>query len=183
MLTLPRIVTSRDGSSRRRVRRLVAWTGSAVALGLIFAGGMVLGSRTIIVSGPSMEPTMHTGDVMLVWPRPSYEIGDVVVYRVPEDLPGAGALVVHRIVDHEADRLVLRGDNNDEIDPWKPQTDDVVGRQLLLIPRLGLIISLLRQPAVLAALVAGFVTARLVASLDREPVTAARGSETSYGPG
>jgi signal peptidase len=119
-------------------------------------------SKMVVVAGPSMEPTMHTGDVVFVWPQSRYEVGDTLVYRVPEGSPGAGVLVVHRLVGFQGEEMVLQGDNNEEVDPWNPNVDHVVGKQRLLVPKVGLLASILRQPAVLAALVAGMVSAAAV---------------------
>jgi signal peptidase len=116
-------------------------------------------SRVIIVSGRSMEPTFHTGDLILTRPSDDYQQGQVVPYRVPEGDPGEGGLVIHRIVGGSArDGFVMQGDNNPTPDIWTPLPADMIGRQVLLVPRVGLVMAWIRQPAVLAALVAGLVT-------------------------
>jgi len=140
-----------------------------------------MGSRLIIVSGSSMEPTMHTGDLIIVWPASSYTLGSVVTYRIPDGTPGEGKIVVHRVIGFEGDRLVTQGDNNAEIDPWNPAVDDVIGRRRVLIPGVGKVIAFFLQPAVLASLAAGISTAWIVArgeddedsedDTDREPAT------------
>jgi signal peptidase len=116
-------------------------------------------SRVIIVSGHSMEPTFHTGDMILALPAEHYERGQVVPYQVPKGDPGAGGLVIHRIVGGDAAHgFVMQGDNNPSPDIWTPKPADMVGRKVVLIPRVGLWMAWLRQPAVLAALIAGLVT-------------------------
>ncbi len=116
-------------------------------------------SRVIIVSGHSMEPTFHTGDLILTWPSDDYQQGQVVPYRVPEGDPGEGGLVIHRIVGGTArDGFVMQGDNNPTPDIWTPEPSDMIGRQVVLVPKVGLVMAWVRQPAVLAALVAGLVT-------------------------
>ncbi len=162
--------TSTGHRVRLLAQRVATVVGSLFVLSVFLIGGRVLGARMIMVSGPSMEPTMHTGDVIFAWPRSHYETGAIVVYRVPQGSPGEGSLVVHRVVRQEGDRLILQGDNNDDIDPWKPTIDDVVGERLILIPKIGRLLSLLRQPAVLASIIAGIATAAALNSVD-EPST------------
>lgn len=117
-------------------------------------------SRLVIVSGESMDPTLHTGDLVVVWPGTDYRIGDIAPYRVPEGEPGAGGLVIHRVVGGDArSGFVMQGDNNPTPDIWMPRSQDVIGRKVLLVPRVGEFMAWSRQPAVLAAIVAGVLTA------------------------
>lgn len=117
-------------------------------------------SRLVIVSGQSMDPTFHTGDLVLVWPDTDYRVGDVAPYRVPEGEPGAGGLVIHRIVGGDGrSGFVMQGDNNAAPDIWMPRSEDIIGRKVILVPRIGEVMAWARQPAVLAAIVAGVLTA------------------------
>ncbi len=45
-----------------------------------------LGGRAgyVLVSGQSMEPRYHTGDLVLVHRHASYRVGQVIAYRVPK---------------------------------------------------------------------------------------------------
>ena len=122
----------------------------------------VLAQRTIVVSGESMEPTMHTGDIVFVWPQSHYEVGSVVVYRIPDGQPGEGRTVIHRVTGHRGDQMILQGDNNDSVDPWNPTVDDALGARVVLIPKIGIYLALLRKPSVLASLFAGIVTTGLL---------------------
>jgi signal peptidase len=117
-------------------------------------------SRLVIVSGHSMDPTFHTGDLVLAWPTDDYRVGDIAPYRVPEGEPGEGGLVIHRIAGGDAEGgFVMQGDNNPTPDIWMPRADDIIGRKVLMVPRLGELMAWARQPAVLAAIVAGLFTA------------------------
>lgn len=79
--------------------------------------------------------------------------------------------MVHRIAGHQGDQLILQGDNNSSIDPWNPSIKDVVGKRILLIPKIGNNFSLLTEPALLAALAAGIVTTKMTNHTSRQPPT------------
>src|SRR6266700_5754277 len=55
-------------------------------------------SGWVLVSGTSMLPRLHTGDLVLVEHQPSYHVGEVIEYHVQTGKGGAGHVVIHRIV-------------------------------------------------------------------------------------
>jgi signal peptidase len=117
----------------------------------------------VMVQGISMEPTFHTGDLIVVWQEDSYRIGDVVAYRVPEGDVGAGSIVIHRIVGGSArSGFVVRGDNNAGPDDWRPLPSDILGKARFRIPALGKVLAFLHAPLPLASLAAGIAVALMV---------------------
>lgn len=122
----------------------------AFAAWIVFAP-MPLGGQAgyVIVSGGSMEPTLHAGDLVIVRQATDYQIGDVVAYREP-----FVGLVIHRIIAREGLRYILQGDNNAWRDPYHPLREDIVGKFWLHLPRLGQIVAWLRSPPGLALLAA-----------------------------
>jgi signal peptidase len=157
------------------LRRLLRACASALGLTLLlvwasllcaqFVGGPV---SYVLVSGTSMEPLLHTGDLAVVVRRDSYAVGDVVAYRVPEGDVGAGALVIHRIVDRTRDGFVYRGDNRSGVDLWEPTDKEIVGSLWFYAPHAGLALQMLRAPIVLGVLAALLA---FVAVLRRTPRT------------
>lgn len=129
----------------------------------------------VIVSGSSMEPTLHDTDLVVARRQASYRAGDVVVYHVPHGDPGEGALVIHRIVGGSAARGYLtRGDNREGNDQWRPMGTDVVGRMQLTVPHGGRVLDVLLSElgvALLAGLVA-FAVALAPLGSRRRPQTA-----------
>jgi signal peptidase I len=96
----------------------------------------------VLVSGTSMEPTLSTGDLAYVRRASSYEVGDIVAFRVPE-----GGLVIHRIVGGNGqDGYVPQGDNKPAADEWRPTDDDVVGREAFVVPGVGDLLRRLSDP-------------------------------------
>jgi signal peptidase len=132
-------------ASRRPARRVLSLLSTLLLLAALAGWSVYLrpaalgGSATfVIVSGSSMEPVLHHGDLAVVRSQDSYVPGDVVAFEVPEGQPGAGALVIHRIVSgNRHDGFTTRGDNRDLPDLWRPREEDVVGRLSLHVPAVG----------------------------------------------
>jgi signal peptidase I len=141
------------------VRVLLA-VGLALVSWLILAPPQLGGQTSYITtSGISMAPRFSTGDLAIVRSADNYRVGDITAYR-SELLK---TVVLHRIVAVEGDRYVLQGDNNSWLDPEKPTIDDLVGKELLHLPRGGIWLQRLTSPPALAAyaflLLAGGATA------------------------
>jgi signal peptidase len=156
--------------TNRRIRRhVVVGLRSTVCLALFVAAAWCLWPARwggtfaeVVVSGHSMEPTYHTGDLVVTERSDHYRIGDKVVYTIPKGEPGAGIDVVHRIVDFRPDgTLVLQGDNRVTPDDWRPTTHDVVGRVVAMVPVAGLLLVWLSRPLVLAVMAGLIITAWL----------------------
>lgn len=117
----------------------------------------------VLVSGHSMLPRYHTGDLVLVERKSSYHVGDVIAYRVPKGDPMAGAQVIHRIVGGDATHgFLVQGDNRTAPDVWRPRPSDIVGAKALRIPHAVLVLQFLRSPVLLALLAACFVFVRML---------------------
>lgn len=170
-------VSPTERAERRRDRRAVGLLSWVLALALavgwvVFLRPSGLGGPAgyVIVSGASMEPMMHTGDLVIVRRQAEYRAGDVVAYRIPKSDVGGGMLVIHRIIGGNAtDGLILQGDNRDTQDMWRPRAEDVVGSLWWHIPHVGTVLFLLRTPLVIAGVI-GFLGFWFVAtSPERKP--------------
>lgn len=161
-MTAAAAIAKAGAVARRRptpgLRKMAATrlTVAALLLWVLLLRPEMLGGPAsyVLVSGHSMEPTLHTGDLVLALDQPSYRVGDVIVYRVPNG-PGAGTFVIHRVVGGDAATgYVTQGDNRDTIDPWRPKPHDIAGALEATAPRVGFAFAFLRTPLGLA-LVAG----------------------------
>ncbi len=78
------------------------------------------------IAGPSMQPTLKAGDLLIVEPyrgqRP--RLGDVVVFSTGPER----RLITHRLLSRKGDTWRARGDNNSLVDPWRLTEVDIVGR-------------------------------------------------------
>lgn len=150
--------------SRRPRRRVVAAASWVFVLALAIGWAAFLRPASmggpagyVIVSGESMEPMMHTGDLAIVRQQDSYVVGDVIAYRIPKADVGGGMLVIHRVVGGDArEGFVLQGDNRDSTDMWRPVHSDVVGSLRWHVPHAGTALFLLKTPMVIAGVI-GFL--------------------------
>lgn len=137
--------------ARRAVTGVLWCVVAAVVLvvGSGLAGGPV---GWLVTSGASMLPDTRPGTLVVVRAQDGYDVGDVVAYR-NQDL---GSVVLHRVVGVDGDRLVLQGDANSWVDPFRPGPQDVLGSRVLAVPGLGSALHAVRDAAPVG-LVAGVV--------------------------
>ena len=132
----------------------------------VFVRPQSLGGRAnyVIVSGQSMLPGLHDGDLVAAFEMGSYRSGDVVAYRVPEGEVGQGRLIIHRIIGGSAEQgFVVKGDNRGFPDLWRPKPNEIVGRMVGYIPKAGMALVWLRTP-LLPAFVASIIVFSMVNS-------------------
>jgi signal peptidase len=156
----------------RRAAGRVATSGlvacAVACILLVWPGFLRGGTAYVIVSGNSMEPTLRSGDLVFTVRSRSYRVGDVVAYRIPAGTPGAGVLVIHRIVGGSASSgYVMQGDNRGGRDAWRPRPRDIVGAAGVSVPRVGIALAWLRTSLGLATL-AAIVTALTVLASGKE---------------
>jgi signal peptidase I len=149
--------------------RALAWAKKAGGIAIVIAAFLFwaqylrpqsLGGNAgyVLVSGQSMEPRYHTGDLVLVEKQHSYHAGQLIAYRVPKGDPMAGAQVIHRIIGGDAKHgFVVRGDNRTAPDVWRPKPQDIVGAKALRLPNAIVVLRYLRAPLFLALLAAALV--------------------------
>ena len=141
-------------------------TVAAIVLWALFLRPASLGGPAsyVLVSGKSMLPRYHTGDLVLVERQSSYHAGEVIAYRVPKGDPMAGAQVIHRIIGGNATKgFVVQGDNRTAPDVWRPKAKDIVGAKALRIPDAVFVLGFLRSPLLLGLFAACFVFVRVFA--------------------
>lgn len=127
---------------------------------LLIIGFNFLGPfRMCAVPTGSMEPNIPTWSLCLVNVRTPYEKieeGDVVVYVRKSD----GLRIIHRVIAITDEGMVTKGDANSIDDGVSVTPDNLFGRYLFHIPKLGRLPMLIRTPAgiaVVAALAVGLL--------------------------
>ncbi len=158
---------------RVRRNRLARFAGLALGVLAVLVWGIWLrpefaGGRAgyVIVTGGSMLPTLHGGDLVIVERQSTYRVGDVVAYRIADGV-FKDRKIIHRIVGGDpVGGFLMRGDNNTDDDLWRPRQSHIEGKLWKRLPAAGRVVAFLRAPAVLAAVAGGFVFA-LVFTWDR----------------
>jgi signal peptidase len=137
------------GRLLRRCVAIVAWAVAGLVVGIALAavGPYAIGARSFTVLSGSMEPTIHTGDVVVVRSIAPLEarIGDVVTFRDPQN---NRKLVTHRlrrvdVVDGTA-AMVTKGDANNTTEKWSVSASGRIGRVQYRIPYIGRVFSSVR---------------------------------------
>src|SRR5690348_15843131 len=149
--SLPRAVTRSRPPHARALAPLTAQHASA-AVPTWVCRPQSVGGRAgwVLVSGTSMLPRLHTGDLVLVERHSSYHVGEVVAYRVPKGQVGTGHVVIHRIIGGNGRTgWTMKGDNRTAPDLWRPTDHDVIGSKLVRIPDAWFVLRLLHMPLVL----------------------------------
>jgi signal peptidase len=149
-------------AGRRRVLLTTATVLATAALAaycLLLVVPSLLGFQRYVLTGGSMEPTLHRGSLVFdkVAPVEDLAVGDVITY-VP---PGESRPLSHRItsVTHD-DRNGLvftsKGDANDAADPWKFTLDDQMQAKVVFtVPWAGYPLWVLGSPLSRLLLIGG----------------------------
>jgi signal peptidase I len=148
---IPHGAAARASVPFAKIALIAAQLALVAALGW-FCLPQSLGGRAdwVMVSGTSMLPRLHTGDLVLVEHQSSYHVGEVVAYRVPKGEIGAGYVVIHRIIGGSGTTgWTLQGDNRTAPDLWHPTDHDVIGSKLLRLPDAWLVLRLFHMPVLL----------------------------------
>ena len=135
----------------RRLAVAALWTslGLGAGIALAIAGPYVLGGRSFTVMSGSMEPVIHTGDVVVnqtISPRTA-KPGDIVTFPAPD---GSGRLITHRLrsVRLKGDRISAetKGDANNTVERWNVPASGRIGRVVYRVPKLGYALASVRSP-------------------------------------
>jgi signal peptidase I len=175
----PRAVVRPRLGHARTVVLIATQLAFAVAL-LWFCWPQTLGGRAgwVMVSGTSMLPHLHTGDLVLVEHRASYHVGEVIAYRVPKGQVGAGHVVIHRIIGGTGTTgWRVEGDNRTAPDLWHPTNHDVIGAKQLRIPDAWFVLRIFHMPVLLGLFAAIGAFFWIAFSGDEEPDSDGEGRE------
>lgn len=126
-------------ADRRPGRSSGRWILAIVFLVAIGAWWFMLAPRSIggsdtyvVVSGTSMEPVLHTGDLVIAHRQSSYHLGEIVVISID------GGDVVHRLWGGSAIKgWQTKGINKLTADLWTIPNKDVLGTKWLVVPKAG----------------------------------------------
>ncbi len=132
----------------------------------------VFGYSTAIVVSGSMAEAIDVNDVVVIRKEAAYAPEDIVSY-VQGDL-----LITHRIVAQEGDCFRTKGDANDTVDPSPVHPEQIVGKVVLILPKIGAVISLFHTPAGMAILFLAAVCLLLLPANTQKPSGGGAADET-----
>ncbi|RLG12947.1 MAG: signal peptidase I [Candidatus Nanohalarchaeota archaeon] len=87
---------------------------------------------TATILSDSMEPTLYRGDIVIIKKENIYTEQDIIAFNVNDDI------YIHRIIaslDGEVFRTA--GDKTIVPDQWAVEKNDILGRIVIVIPKLG----------------------------------------------
>jgi len=119
----------------------------AAILAMAAIGGWAIMTERIgyvVTHGISMNPVYYQGDLVFVAKADSYHVGQIVAYHGKSP----GQRVLHRIIGGNGSAgFVMKGDNNESIDPLRPTTEEMIGRAVLHVPHGGIWLQPLLGPS------------------------------------
>ena len=113
----------------------------------------ILGYKAYVINTNSMEPTIKVGDIVIIKKVKSENLneGDVITFS------NQGEVITHRITQIEtigADtRYITKGDNNNTEDTFKIRYNDIIGEEILTIPRLGKTVQILDSKIIILIII------------------------------
>jgi len=99
--------------------------------------------QAYVIISESMEPTIHVQDAIVIKRYDDYQIGDVCTY-LSKNPSYFGIMITHRIVGTDIDEngqkvYVFKGDHNYSADTLKVNYDQIYGKVVMKIPKIGYI--------------------------------------------
>ena len=127
---------------------LIKWI---IIIGIVVLGVYVISSnfnilgnyRPYLVQSGSMEPSIMTGDIVVIQSRNTYVINDVITFK-----KNSGQIVTHRIVSVEGEKekqYFTKGDANRTGDEDIIINEQIVGKVVLVIPKLGYLVAFIKS--------------------------------------
>lgn len=108
----------------------------------------VIGYSLFEVLTGSMSPTIEIGDDVFVEITKDIKKGDIVIF----DDEKRNDFIIHRVIDIQDNLIVTKGDNNNIQDSQMPK-DRVIGKVLIIFPKMGKVQEFFRKPYIFIPLI------------------------------
>lgn len=103
-------------------------------------------SVAVVISG-SMSDSIEINDMVMIHEEEDYAPGDVITFK------SGDSLVTHRIIGQSETGFITKGDANNSADLEPVHREDVIGKVIHVIPRIGFLIEFIRTPLGMTTLV------------------------------
>lgn len=100
----------------------------------------VFGYSSAVVLTGSMSGAIESNDLIITHKQSEYQVGDIVTYQT------GGTSVTHRIVAVNDNGYRTKGDANNTDDGTDIQKEYVIGKVVLIIPKIGAAVSFIKTP-------------------------------------
>lgn len=104
----------------------------------------IMGIKTFSIVSESMQPTINVNDIVIVKDSNDYHIEDIITFIIDNET------ITHRIINIETDEngeyvYTTKGDNNDVADENKIKKNQIEGKYIFKIPKIGKIFNILKN--------------------------------------
>jgi len=114
--------------------------------------GLLGNYKSLVVQSGSMENTIMTGDIILIKAIQQYNKNDVVTFKEADE-----RIVTHRIIKVQDDSdntvFITKGDANRSIDNDTVKSDQVLGKVMFVVPKIGFLVAFAKSPFGLVILI------------------------------
>lgn len=108
--------------------------------------------QTFVIQSGSMEPSIMTGDIILIKKQDRYQLKDVVTFNDQSD-----RVVTHRIIEiknnQDREEFVTQGDANQSPDIHPIDASQVKGKVAMVVPKLGFAVAFAQSRVGIAVLI------------------------------
>ena len=111
----------------------------------------VFGYSSAVVLTGSMSGAIEPDDLIITRKQSDYTVGDIVTYQT------GGTPVTHRIISENEKGYRTKGDANNTDDGTDIPKGEVVGKVVLVIPKIGAAIRIVRTPIGMLSLFAAII--------------------------
>ena len=134
---------------------IICFFSLLLIVGFVYFGDLIINVKSgnyknpifggYIIVSQSMIPTININDAIVVKRsnNNNYKVGDIISFFSTE-YEKSGVVITHRVVDkvngiNEKLLYITKGDNNSVVDKQGVYSDDIYGRVMFIIPKLGYI--------------------------------------------
>lgn len=135
-----------------------------------------------IVVSESMAPKINVNDIILVkkgFNNDQYKVGNVITY-IRDD----GELITHRIAEVTKSGLlkayITKGDNNEEPDDFPVMYEQIVGKVVYVMPKLGGLVNLLKNKLFFASCILFLVFVIIYDRYNRQKILQRKKTREKY---
>lgn len=96
-------------------------------------------SSAVVISG-SMSGSIEVNDLIITHTEKDYKTGDIITFK------NNSSLVTHRIIEVNENGFRTKGDSNNTEDENEVTKEQIVGKVVLVVPKVGAVIGFLQKP-------------------------------------